>query len=228
MIDVAVICDERALDARLIAESVPELHTRHVCGIPVFDDATDTWLLDDGHRARIVIDTRAREDIGDAYFGVARHGAPNYFTVGDDTARRDEQLRLIAECLKLMRRKGATRIEVRRSAQRQFVERSRVVRPRRAFEFTTRDVRSDVYDGPATLRVGGNDHAVRVRLTGHLDPIDGKYHWQGTVFGATAELPSRPVTLAVDAASAEARITEQTPWGYAIAGVGTPPFSYPK
>ena len=33
-----------------------------------------------------------------------------------------------------------------------------------------------------TLTVAGAQREVRVRLTGHLDPLDGRYHWQGTVF----------------------------------------------
>ena len=80
-----------------------------------------------------------------------------------------------------------------------------------------------VYDGPAVLTCGNARHAVRVRLTGHIDPIDGRYHWQGTVFDAPAV--SGQVRLAIDARCAPARITEQTPWGnYSIAGVGAPPY----
>ncbi len=45
---------------------------------------------------------------------------------------------------------------------------------------------SDIYDGPATVRIGDDERTVRVRLAGHVDPIDGRYHWQGTVFD---ELP---------------------------------------
>ena len=137
------------------------------------------------------------------------------------------QLGYIAECLQRMRRRGSTRIEVRHSAQRLFTERARVKGPWSAFELSSPDVDHQVYDGPATLTVGDGDHTVRVRLTGHLDPIDGKYHWQGMVFGAAAEFPtgSRPVHLAIDAHTTQARITEQTPWGsYSIAGVGAPPF----
>ena len=84
-------------------------------------------------------------------------------------------------------------------------------------------VYDEVYDGPAVLICGDARHPVRVRLTGHIDPIDGKYHWQGTVFEAPQV--AGQVRLAVDGRSAPARITEQTPWGsYSIAGVGAPPF----
>jgi hypothetical protein len=84
----------------------------------------------------------------------------------------------------------------------------------------------EVYDGPATLTVADDRHDVRVRLTGHVDPIDGKYHWQGTVFDAPPTLkPSLPVLLTIDDRTTPARITEETPWGsYSIAGVGRPPY----
>jgi hypothetical protein len=85
----------------------------------------------------------------------------------------------------------------------------------------------EVYDGTAELAVANERHVVRVRLTGYLDPIDGKYHWRGMVYDPPASLTvSQPVTLAIDDRSAAARITEQTPWGsYSIAGVGAPPFA---
>jgi Domain of unknown function (DUF4873) len=82
---------------------------------------------------------------------------------------------------------------------------------------------SDLYDGPAVLGIGDQRHPVRVRLAGHVDPIDGRYHWQGMVFDAPAV--EGPVLLAVGGRTAPARITEQTPWGsYSIAGVGAPPY----
>jgi Domain of unknown function (DUF4873) len=87
---------------------------------------------------------------------------------------------------------------------------------------------SDLYDGPATIRVGDEERTVRVRLSGHLDPIDGRYHWQGTAFDALPDgvkLP-RQVAVSVGDGYAEARITELTPWGsYSVAGVGAPPFA---
>jgi hypothetical protein len=168
----------------------------------------------------------------EAYLGVAVHGSPNYFTelgpdspMGDQATIAEQQGRYIADCLQLMRDKGGTRIEVRRSAQQQYVERGRVTAPPRAFEVDAGSQRQ-VYDGPAQLTVGDEEYSVRVRLTGRLDPIDGKYHWQGTVFDTTAELPSRPVRLTVDQCGVDARIVETTPWGsYSIAGVGAPPYA---
>ena len=84
--------------------------------------------------------------------------------------------------------------------------------------------RDDVYDGPATLHAAGTDHRVRVRLTGHLDPIDGRYHWRGTVLDID-EVASGPATLTIESRTVDARITERTAQGtFSIAGVGTPPF----
>jgi len=87
---------------------------------------------------------------------------------------------------------------------------------------------SDLYDGQATIRIGEHARVVRVRLYGYVDPIDGRYHWQGTAFDSVpdgARLP-QPVTLSVGDNRAEARITELTPWGsYSVAGVGAPPFA---
>jgi hypothetical protein len=64
-------------------------------------------------------------------------------------------------------------------------------------------------------------------LTGHLDPIDGRYHWQGTVFDALPDdNPPQRVRLAVGERTAEARIAERTPQGgYSVVGVGEPPFA---
>jgi hypothetical protein len=86
---------------------------------------------------------------------------------------------------------------------------------------------SDLYDGPAMVSIGDVERLVHVRLCGHLDPIDGRYHWQGMVFDTLpddSKLP-RPVTLSVGENSVEARITERPPQGgYSVAGVGFPPF----
>lgn len=81
---------------------------------------------------------------------------------------------------------------------------------------------SDLYDGPATI--GGQTS--RVRLTGHLDPIDGQYHWQGTVFETLADDARNPLSVTIGDQTATARFTERTQQGgYSISGVGTPPFA---
>ncbi|ORW39624.1 monooxygenase [Mycobacterium paraense] len=163
------------------------------------------------------------------YFGVAVHGLPNYFFIdGPDV---DAQARYIAECVGLMQRTDSTRIEVRRSSYQVFNERA-YVQPAQpqpvgsAFELTAGAGRDATYEGAATLTIAGAEHPVRVRLPGHLDPIDGRYHWQGTVFGAAALNDTRTATLTVGERSAAARVVEQTPWGtHTVAGVGSPPYA---
>lgn len=85
-----------------------------------------------------------------------------------------------------------------------------------------------VYDGPAQMQIDDADHAVRVRLTGHLDPIDGRYHWRGMVFELPPERTLRmplPVRVTIGQCTAEAQLTEVTPWGtHCVAGVGVPPY----
>jgi hypothetical protein len=87
---------------------------------------------------------------------------------------------------------------------------------------------SDIFDGLATVGIGEDGRTVRVRLAGHVDPIDGRYHWQGPVFdelpGGT-KLPQQ-VTVSVGEHHAQARIVERPPQGgYSVAGVGAPPFA---
>ena len=164
------------------------------------------------------------------YLGVAVHGFPNYFVVGGPNFEASK--RHIVECLQLMN--GHTRIEVRRSSQQVFNERvhlgnssRRLVRS--AFDLVSSGgVHDDIYDGPATVTVADICAESRVRIAGHIDPIDGQYHWQGTLFGqfpADVLARVRTVTLVVGERSVSARITEETQQGtYSIAGVGAPPF----
>ena len=180
---------------------------------------------------------RVWHDGMEPFCGVAVHGFPNYFFITGPDA--DAQVRYIVECVKLMRRTASRRIEVRGSSQRVFNERAQLEpasapSPASAFDLSSSAPEGeDTYDGAATLEIAGASHPVRVRLAGHLDPIDGRYHWQGTVFCS----PSRPLpddalkqartaTLTVGHCSAPARLVEQTPWGtHSVAGVGAPPYA---
>ncbi|HEX5256556.1 MAG TPA: DUF4873 domain-containing protein [Mycobacterium sp.] len=180
---------------------------------------------------------QAWHDGMEPFYGVAVCGFPNYFFItGPDP---DAQARYVAECLKAMRRTASGRIEVRASSQQVFNERAqlRAAEPppvASAFDLSaSAPSGDDAYDGVATLEIAGTRHSVRVRLTGHLDPIDGHYHWQGTVFASPSEPLSgdilkqaRTGTLTVGESSAPARIVEQTPWGtHSVVGVGAPPYA---
>lgn len=178
---------------------------------------------------------QAWRDGMEPYAGVALHGFPNYFmTSGPD---REARARYAIECVQLMDRTQSTRIEVRGSSQQIFNERVHLRRPAhhppaQAFDLSSSaGVEVEIYDGPATLTIADACRQVRVRLAGRLDPIDGKYHWQGTIFerlSADILKRDRKVTLAVGERSAAGRITEQTPWGTcSVVGVGAPPFALP-
>ena len=83
-----------------------------------------------------------------------------------------------------------------------------------------------LYAGPASLVVGDKRHPVRVRLTSYLNAFDGRYHWQGTVHDAPAEVKAgTPVVLCVGDRDASARLVEEVAGGHLmISGTGRPPF----
>ena len=241
--DVAVVGVERA-EHRFAAARLGDIAVLDIdLTDAAFDEAPHTWVLPTA-RARIVVadQIRSGRDNLAPYLGVAVHGAPNYFMVTGADEVAEAQLDYIAECLRLMRRTGSTRIEVLYSTQRMFCMRgpekadradppywARMVKAvPRSFDLSSPvGVVDDVYDGPATLRVGGDERSVRVRLSGRLDPIDGRYHWQGTIFDALPDgVTSRAVTVTIGEQSAQGRITERTQQGgYSVAGVGTPPYA---
>ncbi|MFB1295006.1 DUF4873 domain-containing protein [Mycobacterium sp. pW049] len=212
-----------------------------------FDEASHTWTVG-GHQARVVIATDGslppvgRTDGPRPYLGVAVHGVPNWFLVtGPDVAA---QKSYIAKCLDHMGRSDATRIEVRAGTQRLYDDRSRG-QTRRGGHYWRKvgrripsafEVRSPgfdegpdgtVFDGAATVVVGDRIHDVQVRLTGQIHPIDGHYHWQGTVLATDIDvrLPQE-VTVVVGERSARGRLTERTPWStFSVVGLGAPPFA---
>jgi outer membrane protein assembly factor BamB len=90
------------------------------------------------------------------------------------------------------------------------------------------------YSGPATITIDGHTPArVQVELTGHFDPLAGRYVWAGRIRGLAQILPADVVV----AAGTRASIT--TPQGsgdgelsavdlfggFTIAGVTAPPFA---
>jgi len=85
---------------------------------------------------------------------------------------------------------------------------------------------SGVFDGDAELDVAGACCPVRVRLTGHLSPIDGRYHWQGLAYGVPEDISAgKPARLRIGARSADVRLVEKIPSGQLmVSGVGAPPY----
>jgi hypothetical protein len=85
------------------------------------------------------------------------------------------------------------------------------------------------YDGPAELVTAGGTLAVRVRLRGAFQPIDGRYHWYGRVAadeGVDALVRSRAAVLVrTPHGEAPARLADRDTWGrYRVTGTGRPPF----
>ena len=195
-------------------------------GSPVatrFDSSTDTWTVTtaDGPTltARVLVDTTESDnDI------VAGHGVPNRFRIpGPHT---DRQARYVSRLIDAMHRSGSTRIEAR---SRVRVHRLLPTRGTPRF-YLAGSIGADdeTYDGPAVLTHAGQEHQTRVRLTGHFDPIDGQYHWQGMFY---ADLPGTSVTgskvsIRIGEHTAAGRISERTPWGTltVVGAAGYPPF----
>jgi hypothetical protein len=235
----AIVIGGRSVGVTL--SKVMLLRTDDVVGSE-FDETGHTWRIStrsgDSYDASVVISYGpAPSPAGMVpYLGVAVHGLPNRFFITGPDIRGQQQY--IAHCLNAMARRDSTRIEVRHSTQRTYTVRYRpgnavnwrLMRRkiRSAFDLSSRvSIEDTVYDGPAAVHIGDDIHDVRVRLTGHLDPIDGRYHWQGMVFDTLPDDdPPQRVRLAVGERTAEARIAERTPWGtYSVVGVGDPPFA---
>ena len=88
----------------------------------------------------------------------------------------------------------------------------------------------DGYDGPAELIDGDTVVPVEVTLTGHFDPISGKYSWYGRVASSpevTALVDSgvRSVVLRTPFAQVETGLSDVDPWGRPrVEGFGATPF----
>jgi hypothetical protein len=87
------------------------------------------------------------------------------------------------------------------------------------------------YDGAAVLQVGDRRLDVIVHLDGHLEPLDGLFHWYGRIERSAA------VAAAKDAGATSAelvigertpatlRLAEVDPWGHVqVSGTGAPPY----
>ncbi|WP_409428484.1 DUF4873 domain-containing protein [Mycobacterium sp. SMC-11] len=189
-----------------------------------FDSGTDTWTVTtaDGEEmaARTLIGTAASTDDT-----VARHGVPNRFHIPGPHTHR--QARYVAGLIDALRRSGASRIESRSPRLRVHP-----LLPTRGISrfYLTGSVRVDdeTYDGPAVLTHNGADYPTQVRLTGHFDPIDGQYHWQGMFFNDLpgAGITGSKVSIRIGDHTAEGRVAERTPWGTltVIGAAGYPPY----
>jgi hypothetical protein len=87
------------------------------------------------------------------------------------------------------------------------------------------------YDGTATLLVNDTPVDVTVHLDGHLEPLDGRFHWYGRIerSAAVAALKEAGATSGVltieGHAPADVRLAECDPWGHLqVNGTGVPPY----
>jgi len=97
---------------------------------------------------------------------------------------------------------------------------------------------AEEYAGEAVVSAGSttgdgsttdDEIVVDVRLRGHFEPLDGRFHWYGRI-SADEELGKRvqsgtTVTLTTPHGRVEGRLSDLDPWGrFRITGTGRPPF----
>ena len=87
------------------------------------------------------------------------------------------------------------------------------------------------YDGSAVLLVGDQSFDVVVHLDGHLEPLDGLFHWYGRIEASApvAAAKSGGATtgaLVIGAGTpAPVRLAEHDAWGHVqVTGTGAPPY----
>jgi len=87
------------------------------------------------------------------------------------------------------------------------------------------------FSGAANLSVSDQVLEVTVHLDGHLEPLDGRFHWYGRIerSAAVAAIKDAGTTAGVlsigGATPAELRLAEYDPWGHLqVKGMGTPPY----
>jgi hypothetical protein len=86
----------------------------------------------------------------------------------------------------------------------------------------------EAYDGPAVV-LGSPDVSVTVRLRGHFEPIDGRFHWFGRLSADPAVTDQHgsgtDVVLRTPHGEAAGRLADLDPWGrFRVTGTGRPPF----
>ena len=89
----------------------------------------------------------------------------------------------------------------------------------------------DGYEGPATLTAGNARVAIEVRLRGHFQPIDGRYHWYGRIephdgLPGLVRAGRLSAVLTTPQGSAPCLVSDPDPWQrYRVTGISTPPFA---
>lgn len=87
----------------------------------------------------------------------------------------------------------------------------------------------DGYAGPVTVVVGETAVPADAVLRGHLEPIDGRYHWYGRL-SPNPELDvmvegATPAEIRTPTGSASGKLGDPDTWNrLRVSGVGRPPF----
>ncbi|WP_019203015.1 DUF4873 domain-containing protein [Tsukamurella sp. 1534] len=170
-----------------------------------------------------------------AYLGMLIDGVPNLVLLSEEPKPRALQLKTLEAWTGWMYTEAATRLLSRPPVTARWIARGRK-RPakpdRDAVDLSNDHIRDEgVYAGAAVLRSGDYEAVSPVRLSGHLEPLDGNYHWYGTVDdlevgAALKKMPRGSVTVSVAGGEdVPAKVTDKTVWGtYRLVGVGAPPF----
>jgi hypothetical protein len=87
----------------------------------------------------------------------------------------------------------------------------------------------ELYAGPAALCCEGTEVVVAVRLSGQVEPLDGRYHWAGRI--APQEAVSRLFDAGVRSAvlriaggpPVQVRLGDVDPWGAVRVTATSPP-----
>lgn len=93
------------------------------------------------------------------------------------------------------------------------------------------DGNDEEYRGPATLRIDDAEVPVRIRMSAHFEPLEGRFRWAGRttpdetlrerVGGGLREA----LIVIPGARQTKVRLSEPDPWGgIRLSGAGTPPW----
>ncbi|AZG46891.1 DUF4873 domain-containing protein [Gordonia insulae] len=169
-----------------------------------------------------------------SFLGVAAADRPGELFLHDDRA-----VGYLVDLIQHFVVTGARSVVVRRPVQiewsaagsaRKLRKRLRHFHPDHYDWIGSASIDDDVFDGDALLVADGDTASARLRITGAIDPLDGRYHWAGTVFGDDARRwkDERVVGVTVSVggrAPVDARLAEVTPSGAVrVVGVGQPPY----
>ncbi|NDZ97300.1 DUF4873 domain-containing protein [Streptomyces sp. SID6673] len=169
-----------------------------------------------------------------AYLGVASAGRPGEFFLTDERS-----IGYLIDLVEHFVVSGARSVVVRRPIENEWAavgserarrKRLRAFRPDDYVWIGTESIDDDIFDGDALLSADGDEVKAHLRVSGYLDPLDGLYHWAGTVFGADVRTWKddrvKHVTVSIGGGGpVDARLAEVTPSGAVrVVGVGEPPY----